>query len=232
MTLDFQLLSSSGITTRESYSRITIIIRIGSPAADSPTADSPGYIPESDPEEDPEEDDDEDPKEDPTDYPADEGDDGDDEDEPSDDDEDEEVDIEADDEEEEEHPAPVDSTAVALPTIDQAPSAEETELGCHTSRYIYSTIITTFPMVITTTLDSFSTTTPDTITTTTTTTSDSLTTTTSIALGPRYEIRESSSAAVARPARSLRVDYGFVATMDREIRHDLERDVGYGINDS
>nr|GFA24705.1 hypothetical protein [Tanacetum cinerariifolium] len=41
------------------------------PAADSPTAESPGYIPESDPDEDPEEDDDEDPEEDPTDYPAD-----------------------------------------------------------------------------------------------------------------------------------------------------------------
>ncbi|GJU37276.1 reverse transcriptase domain-containing protein [Tanacetum coccineum] len=52
-----------------------------------------------------------------------------------------------------------------------------------------------------------------------------------IALGPRYEVRESSSAA-ARPARGLRADYGFVATMDREIRHDLERDVGYGITDS
>ncbi|GJR48059.1 hypothetical protein Tco_1316162 [Tanacetum coccineum] len=96
------------------------------PAADSPTADSPGYIPESDPEEDPEEDDDEDPEEDPADYPADGGDDGDDEDEPSDD-EDEEVDIEADDEEEEEHPSLADFTVVALPAIDQAPSAEETE---------------------------------------------------------------------------------------------------------
>ncbi|GKD65452.1 hypothetical protein Tco_1307560, partial [Tanacetum coccineum] len=93
------------------------------PAADSPTADSPGYIPKSHPEEDPEEDDDEDPAN----YPADEGDDGDDEDEPSDDDEDEEVDIKADDEEEEEHPAPADSTVVALPAIDQAPSTEETE---------------------------------------------------------------------------------------------------------
>ncbi|GJX00314.1 hypothetical protein Tco_0184227 [Tanacetum coccineum] len=79
------------------------------------------------PKEDSEEDDDEDHEEDPADYPADGGDDGDDEDEPSDDDEDEEFDIEADDEEEEEHPAPADSTAVALPAIDQAPSAEETE---------------------------------------------------------------------------------------------------------
>ncbi|GJY05494.1 hypothetical protein Tco_0371434 [Tanacetum coccineum] len=58
--------------------------------AASPTADSPGYVPESDPEED-----DEDPEEDPADYPAD-GDDDDDE------DEDEE-------EEEEEHPAPANS---------------------------------------------------------------------------------------------------------------------------
>ncbi|GJW42956.1 hypothetical protein Tco_0071755 [Tanacetum coccineum] len=50
------------------------------------------------------------------------------EDEPSDDDEDEEVDIEADDEEEEEHPAHADSTDVALPAVDHASSAEETEL--------------------------------------------------------------------------------------------------------
>ncbi|GJR09466.1 hypothetical protein Tco_0792118 [Tanacetum coccineum] len=98
------------------------------PAAASPTAQSPDYVPESDPEEDPEEDDDEDPEEDPVDYPADGGDDGDDEDESSEDDEDDDVDIEADDdEEEEEHPAPADSTAVALPAADQAPSAEETE---------------------------------------------------------------------------------------------------------
>ncbi|GJT87625.1 putative reverse transcriptase domain-containing protein [Tanacetum coccineum] len=47
------------------------------PAADSPTHQSPGYIPESDPEEDLEEDDEEDPEEDPADYPADRGDDDD-----------------------------------------------------------------------------------------------------------------------------------------------------------
>ncbi|GJW36583.1 reverse transcriptase domain-containing protein [Tanacetum coccineum] len=62
------------------------------PAVASPTADSPGYVPESDPEEELEEDD-EDPKEDPADYPADRDD---------DDDDDE-------DEDEEEHPAPADS---------------------------------------------------------------------------------------------------------------------------
>ncbi|GKF16872.1 hypothetical protein Tco_0061790, partial [Tanacetum coccineum] len=41
--------------------------------------------------------------------------------------------------------------------------------------------------------------------------------------------RESSSAAAAG---GLRADYVFVATIDREIRHDPERDVGYGITDS
>ncbi|GJY43586.1 reverse transcriptase domain-containing protein [Tanacetum coccineum] len=53
-----------------------------------------------------------------------------------------------------------------------------------------------------------------------------------ITLGPRYKVRESSSAAAARPARGLRADYGFVATIDRDIKCDLERDVGYGITDS
>nr|GEV90506.1 hypothetical protein [Tanacetum cinerariifolium] len=79
------------------------------PAAASPTAESPGYILESDPDEDPEEDDDEDPKEDPADYPANHDDDN--KEEPSGDDadeEDEEQD-EDDDDEEEEHPALADS---------------------------------------------------------------------------------------------------------------------------
>ncbi|GKB31601.1 hypothetical protein Tco_0871002 [Tanacetum coccineum] len=100
------------------------------PAAVSPTANSPGYIPESDPEEDPEEDDDEDPEEDPADYPTNRDDDDEEEEEedPSEDeanDEEEDEDDEEeedpsedeandeeedeDDEEEEEHPAPVDS---------------------------------------------------------------------------------------------------------------------------
>ncbi|GKE83395.1 hypothetical protein Tco_1557137, partial [Tanacetum coccineum] len=52
-----------------------------------------------------------------------------------------------------------------------------------------------------------------------------------IALGPRYKVGESSTAAAARPAGGLRADYGFVATMDREIRLDKERYVGYGITD-
>nr|GFB32931.1 hypothetical protein [Tanacetum cinerariifolium] len=52
-----------------------------------------------------------------------------------------------------------------------------------------------------------------------------------IALGPRYEVGESSSAA-ARPAGGLRTNYSFVATVDREIMRDPERKVGYGITDS
>ncbi|GKD64833.1 hypothetical protein Tco_1306941, partial [Tanacetum coccineum] len=93
----------------------------------TPTADSPGYVPESDPEEDSKEDDNEDPKEDPTDYPVDREDDANDEDESSDDDEDDDVDIEG-DEEEDEHPAPANFTAVALLAVDHASSAKETEL--------------------------------------------------------------------------------------------------------
>nr|GEY28981.1 hypothetical protein [Tanacetum cinerariifolium] len=53
-----------------------------------------------------------------------------------------------------------------------------------------------------------------------------------IALGPRYEVGERSSAAAARPARGFRADYGFVAIVDREIMRDPEREVGYGITDS
>ncbi|GJQ99327.1 hypothetical protein Tco_0522312 [Tanacetum coccineum] len=94
------------------------------PAAASPTAQSPDYVPESDPKADPEEDGDKDPEEDPVDG----GDDGDDEEGSSEDDEDDDIDIEVDDDdEEEEHPAPADSVVVALPATDQAPSAEETE---------------------------------------------------------------------------------------------------------
>ncbi|GJT49765.1 hypothetical protein Tco_0975922 [Tanacetum coccineum] len=53
-----------------------------------------------------------------------------------------------------------------------------------------------------------------------------------IALGPRYEVRESSYAVAARPTGGFRAAYGFVATMDREIRRDPERDVGYRITET
>nr|GFA54045.1 hypothetical protein [Tanacetum cinerariifolium] len=53
-----------------------------------------------------------------------------------------------------------------------------------------------------------------------------------IALGPGYEVGESSSTAASRPAGGLRADYDFVATMDREIIRDPEREVGYRITNS
>ncbi|GKF64016.1 hypothetical protein Tco_0187464, partial [Tanacetum coccineum] len=89
------------------------------PAAASPTADSPGYVPETDPEEEPEEDD-EDPEEDPADYPADRDDDDEDEEEPSGDDANDEDEDEDEDEEEEEHPAPADS----VPPVHRAACAD------------------------------------------------------------------------------------------------------------
>ncbi|GJZ77244.1 hypothetical protein Tco_0641916 [Tanacetum coccineum] len=274
-----------------------------------------------------EEDDDEDPEEDPADYPADEGDDGDDEDESSDDDKDKDVDIEE-DEEEKEHPAPVDSTAVALPAVDQAPSAEETEPfetdesaatpPPHTTYQVTTRISirdkppTPFwpdteipspplpqilsPLLVSPPLpvsspppaslicslgyratmirlraEATSTShlppphiilshtradTPPSGTPPPGTPSLSpiLLPTSSpplhllstdhrvdrpevtlppwmrlgIALGPRYEVRESSSATAARPTGGLRADYGFVATIDMEIMRDLERDVELG----
>ncbi|GKA77803.1 hypothetical protein Tco_0784340 [Tanacetum coccineum] len=322
------------------------------PAATSPTADSPGYAPESDPEEDLEEDDDEDPKEDPVDYLADGGDDGDDEDESSDDDEDEDVDIKGDGEEEE-HPAPADSTIVALPAVDQALSVEETEPfetdestatpPPHPAYWVTARISirdeppTPFwsdtdvarlltiptpplsplspwssplpqipspplPLILSplpvspplpvsspppaslirplgyraamiwlraeasstshllplpppiilshTRSDAPSSGTPPLLPIPLRTSSPPLhllytdrradrpevtlppRKRLGIALGLRYEVGESSSASIARPPGGFRADYGFVATMDREIMQDLERDVGYGITDT
>ncbi|GJV94872.1 hypothetical protein Tco_1546449 [Tanacetum coccineum] len=207
---------------------------------------------------------------------------------------------------EEEHPAPADSIAVALPSVDLALSAEETEpfktdesaatppphpAYWVTARYHQNET----PISLLLGRDTFSTTTLDTITTTsiTTTTLDFLTTTTSriyfafttittthhtllhqirctiigdtpiplqtsspplhllstdrradrpevtlwpwkrlgITLSPRYEVGEILSTA-ARPLGGFRANYGFVATIDREIMWDLERDVGYGITDT
>ncbi|GKE06391.1 hypothetical protein Tco_1398409 [Tanacetum coccineum] len=297
----------------------------------SPTAQSPDYVLELDPEADSDEDDDEDPEEDPVDYPADEGSDGDDEDEPSDEDEDDDVDIEADEEEEEEHPVPADYVVVALPTTDQAPSADETEPfetdesvatpPPHPAYRVTARISIPAPVPVPAWSDSkipspslpplpspslplsppstvlspapppspicslgyraamirmraeaastsyslplpppfiLSPTRPDAsllgippplpISVPTSSPPLLLPFTSrredrpevnlppqkrlGIAFGPRYEVGESSSAAAARPAGGLRADYGFVATMDREIRRDPERYVGYGITDS
>ncbi|GKC63209.1 hypothetical protein Tco_1095807 [Tanacetum coccineum] len=43
-----------------------------------------------------------------------------------------------------------------------------------------------------------------------------------ISLGPRYEVGESSSTPTARPTRGFRADYGFVGTLDDDIRQDID----------
>ncbi|GJX42287.1 hypothetical protein Tco_0257277 [Tanacetum coccineum] len=45
------------------------------------------------------------------------------------------------------------------------------------------------------------------------------------------EIGESSSAPTARPTGGFRAEYGFVGTLDTEIRHDLDREIGYVTTD-
>ncbi|GJS43480.1 hypothetical protein Tco_0568523 [Tanacetum coccineum] len=54
-----------------------------------------------------------------------------------------------------------------------------------------------------------------------------------IALGPKYEVGECSSAPTARPTRGFIEDYGFVGTLDAKIRHlcDLDKEIGYGFTD-
>nr|GEV50361.1 hypothetical protein [Tanacetum cinerariifolium] len=92
------------------------------PPVVSPTAESPGYVAESDPEEDLEEYEDDETEDGPVDYPMDGGDDGDDDDSDSSrDDADDE-----DEEEEEEHLAPADF-AVDIPTDDLVAPTEGTE---------------------------------------------------------------------------------------------------------
>ncbi|GKA39056.1 hypothetical protein Tco_0731607, partial [Tanacetum coccineum] len=83
------------------------------PLVDSPTAESPGYVSESDPKEDPEEYEDDKTEDGPVNYLINRGDDGDDDDDNSSgDDADGEDDDDEDEEEEEEHLAPVDSAIV------------------------------------------------------------------------------------------------------------------------
>nr|GFC43808.1 hypothetical protein [Tanacetum cinerariifolium] len=170
----------------------------------------------------PEDDDDEDPEEDPFDYPADGGDDSNDNEGSSEDDDDDDMDIEADEDEEEEHPAPANSVVVASTAADQAPSAEETrpfesdETAATPPPYpacrMTARISIPTPVPVPAWEDRPEVTLPP---------RKRL----GIALGPGYEVGDSSSAAAAaRPAGGLRADYGFVATRNREIMCDPERE--------
>ncbi|GJT27472.1 hypothetical protein Tco_0907747 [Tanacetum coccineum] len=98
------------------------------PPVDSPTAESPGYITESDPEEDPEEYEDDETEDGSVDYPMDGGDDGDDDDGDSswDDSDDKDEDEDDEDDEEEEHLAPTDFTIV-VPTDEPVSPPEGTK---------------------------------------------------------------------------------------------------------
>ncbi|GKF57937.1 hypothetical protein Tco_0171474 [Tanacetum coccineum] len=97
------------------------------PPVDSPTAESPGYVAESDLEEDPEEYEDGEIEDGPVDYPMDGGDDEDDDDgDSSGDDADDEDEDEDEEEEEEEHLAPTDS-GVIIPIVEPVSPPEGTK---------------------------------------------------------------------------------------------------------
>nr|GEZ31805.1 hypothetical protein [Tanacetum cinerariifolium] len=205
----------------------------------SPITQSPEYVLESDFEAHPEDDDDEDPKEDPVDYLANGGDDGDDEEGSSEDDEDDDMDIEADEEEEEEYPAPADSVVVASTAADQAPSVEETKPfktdesaatpPPHPAYRMTARI--SIPAPVSCQLDEAAFTSSPPLQLPSASHRENRPEVTlspqkrlGIALSPRYKVGESSSAAAARPTGGLKADYGFVATMDREIMRDPERE--------
>ncbi|GKE73614.1 hypothetical protein Tco_1535655, partial [Tanacetum coccineum] len=147
------------------------------------------------------EEDDEDPEEDPADYPAD-----------RDDDNDDDEDEDKDEEEEEEHPASADSILpvhrmTARISIRDKPSVS-LPLREEVERLL---VLTTPPPSPLTPLSSplpLPTSSP-----------------------PLYEIGESSAAAATRPIGGRRADYGFVGTMDTEIRRQRAEEVGYGIRD-
>ncbi|GJY50052.1 hypothetical protein Tco_0440008 [Tanacetum coccineum] len=223
------------------------------PAAVSRTADSQGYIADSDLEED-----EEDPEEDPINYPIDGGDDDDDEDESSDDDEDNDADVEEDkDEEEEENLTPSDSVPPYIAKLLVIPSPPPSPLSPWSSPLLQipspplpvsPPLAVSPPLPVSPPLLPASPTYPLGFRAAMIRqraeppfTSHSLPlpppiilshTRASVAMmrGLRYEVGESSSA--PGPTGGFRADYEFVATLDNEIRRDLERDVGYGITNT
>ncbi|GJR55152.1 putative reverse transcriptase domain-containing protein [Tanacetum coccineum] len=225
------------------------------PAAASPTADSPGYVPESDPEEEPEEDD-EDPEEDPADYPADRDDDDEEEEEPfRDDADDEDEDEDEDEEEEEEHPAPADSVPPVHRMTARISIRDEPSISLPPREEVERLLaLTTPPPSPLTPLSSplphipsppFPASPPASVLPASPPLQllsfDHRTDRPEITLpprkrlgidiGPRYKIGESSAVAATRPVGGRRADYGFVGTMDTEIRRWRAKEVGYGIRD-
>ncbi|GKE60353.1 hypothetical protein Tco_1510720 [Tanacetum coccineum] len=206
-------------------------------AAASPTAQSPDYVPESDPEADPEEDDNEDPEEDPVDYPADGGDDASSAEETKPFETDESAATPP------PHPAYRVTARISIPAPVPTPVWSDAEvarlLAISTPPssplspwslplpHIPSPPLPPIPSPSLPISPPLPVSSPVPVLSLSPPASPIC-----IALGPVYEVRESSSATAARPAGGIRAGYGFVATMDMEIRRDPEREVGYGIIDS
>ncbi|GJS08091.1 hypothetical protein Tco_0364887 [Tanacetum coccineum] len=205
------------------------------PAAASPTADPPGYVPMSDPEED-----DEDPEEDPADY-------------PDDRDDDDDVD-EDEDEEEEEHPAPANSVPPVHRMTARISIRDEPSISLPPREEVERLLaLTTPPPSPLTPLSSplphipsppFPASPPASpirplgyraamirLRAETPSTSHPLPLPTSSPPLQLLSIGESSAAAATRPIGGRRADYGFVGTMDTEIRRRRAEEVGYGIRD-
>nr|GFC36859.1 hypothetical protein [Tanacetum cinerariifolium] len=195
------------------------------PTAASPTAESPGYIPESDPDEDPEEDDDEDPEEDPANYPAD-HDDKEEEEEPSGDN----------DNEEDKEPQPL--------TLSFTKEDAERFLAMHIPPPLPLTLLSSLlpqipppllqasPLILPIPL-------PAALPPLQLLSSDRRADRPDVTFPPRkrmsivhcpgYEAGESSFAPAARPIEGRRADYGFVDSVEAEIRRRRAEDIGYGI---
>ncbi|GJU04118.1 hypothetical protein Tco_1114456 [Tanacetum coccineum] len=188
---------------------------------------SPDYVPGpehaddeiSDPDADPEEDDDEDPEEDPIDYPADGGDDGDDE-MDIEEDEDDYMDIEADEVGRGMTMMRGGTTEPFRGLMSMLPHQPPPPAYRMTARISKSRANLLFQHGLILgergQTERLNLPPPDGL---------------GIALGPRYKVGESSAAAAARPAGGLRADYGFVATMDREIMRETREDkFGYVVS--
>nr|GEZ98488.1 hypothetical protein [Tanacetum cinerariifolium] len=195
-------------------------------AAISPTADSSRYIPEFDPEEDPEED--------PADYPTNRDDDDENEEEESSKDEADDDEEDEDEEEEEEHPALADFIP-HLYTVLRTGCLLKVEAPSPSHPLPSSTPRSGTPPLLPIPLPTSS---PPLLLPFMSHRAYVLEVTLPpqkrlcIALGLRFKVGKSSSAPTARPTRGYRADYGFVGTLDDEIRRDPEREVGYGITDT
>nr|GEU55317.1 hypothetical protein [Tanacetum cinerariifolium] len=218
------------------------------PPINSPTAESPRYVAESDPEEDPEEYEDDKSEDDLIDYPVDRGDDRDDND--GDSSRDDANDKDEEEEEEEEHLASADTTVV-VPNVDLVSLPEGTEPVIPPPS---TDITTTRARIIVRLLASISLPPEARIDTVTAALPspplppplyipppvncrDDIPKTELppckksclFALGPRYEVGESST---ARLTEGRGIDYGFVSTLEAEARRRGIREVGYGIRDT